>query len=78
LDDRPPMSDRTHDPSLTPREIECLQWLARGLRQDALADKLSISKATVEMHVVNARKKLGAQTATQAVALALSRGVIAV
>lgn len=63
---------------LTPRELECLGWLARGLRQDALAAKLTLSVATVEMHIVNARKKLGAQTATQAVAIAVSQGLIVV
>jgi DNA-binding CsgD family transcriptional regulator len=70
------MSEHTSDCHLTQRETECLQWLARGLRQDALADQLNISRTTVEMHIVNARKKLGAQTTTHAVAIALARGKI--
>ena len=72
------MSNRTTtDLHLTPREIECLQGLARGLRQEALAEQLAISRATIEMHIVNARRKLCAQTTTHAVALALARGLIA-
>ena len=64
------------DTQLTPRELECLAGLARGLRQDGIADQLGISLATVELHSVNARRKLGALTSTHAVAIAVSRGLI--
>ncbi len=64
------------DTKLTPRELECLAGLARGLRQDAVADQLGISTATVELHGVNARRKLGALTTAHAVAIAVTRGLI--
>ncbi len=63
---------------LTAREIECLGLLARGLRHDVLASTLNVSVATIEMHVVNARRKLGAKTTTHAVAMAIARGLISV
>jgi DNA-binding CsgD family transcriptional regulator len=65
------------DVRLTARELECVRWIACGLRQEALADKLKVSVATVALHIVNARKKLGAQTTTHAVAIAVARGLIA-
>lgn len=72
------MMDPHHsEPHLTPREVECLTWLARGLKQEALAEELKLSKPTVEMHLGNARKKLAAKTSTHAVAIAVSRGLIA-
>ena len=57
---------------LTKREIECLNWLAHGLRTDQIANQLSISRATVDFHLANARKKLAASTREQAVALAVA------
>ena len=61
---------------LSPRERECLIWLARGLRTDAIADRLGVSMPTVHFHVLNARAKLGAATREEAVASALIRGEI--
>jgi DNA-binding CsgD family transcriptional regulator len=59
-------------PKLTVRERECLIWLASGLRYDRIAERLGISLATVELHVANARRKLGARTREQAVAIAVA------
>ena len=59
-------------PKLTTRERECLIWLASGLRYDRIAERLGISLATVELHVANARRKLGARTREQAVAIAVA------
>jgi DNA-binding CsgD family transcriptional regulator len=56
---------------LSPREKECLQLIADGLKQDALADRLGLSLPTVELHLRNARRKLKARTLAQAVARAL-------
>jgi DNA-binding CsgD family transcriptional regulator len=64
------------DLALTPRELECLGALARGLRQEAVGEQLGISRATVELHINNARKKLDALTSAHAVAIAISRGLI--
>lgn len=61
---------------LSPREAECLQWLAAGLRTKEVADRMKIRPITVELHVRNARAKLGAQTREQALAIAVSTGCL--
>lgn len=57
--------------TLSPREAEVLKWLAAGLRNDRISERLNISLATVNFHVVSAKKKLGARTREQAVATAI-------
>lgn len=61
---------------LTPREVECLEWLGRGLDNEKIARKLGIAMATVALHSTNARRKLGAATREQALVLALQRALI--
>lgn len=63
---------------LSPRETECLQWLAAGLRTKEIADRMGIRPITVELHLRNARTKLGAQTREQALARAIAAGLLAV
>jgi DNA-binding CsgD family transcriptional regulator len=57
--------------SLTPRERECLQWVAAGKTDWEISQILSISEQTVHGYVQNALAKLGARTRAQAVALAI-------
>lgn len=61
---------------LTNREAECLLWLANGMRTDQIAYKLGIRPVTVDMHVRNARHRLGAKTREQALAIAIHKGLI--
>jgi DNA-binding NarL/FixJ family response regulator len=61
---------------LTPRELEVLYELARGLRIKGVAGKLNISENTVKQHVMNARHKLGAPDRITAVLSALRYGLI--
>jgi DNA-binding CsgD family transcriptional regulator len=61
---------------LTPREIECLEWLGRGLRAYGIGTKLGIGVPTVATHLSGARKELGAATREQALVLALRHGLI--
>jgi len=56
---------------LTPRERQVLELLAEGLRVKAIAEKLTVSPATVHTHVRNAIAKLEVDTRTEAVALAV-------
>lgn len=65
------VSEKTARPVLTPRERECLEQIARGKRVQAISEMLCIAPVTVELHLKNARKKLGAATAPEAVALAM-------
>ena len=60
----------------TSREREILGLLAAGATDVQIATRLSLSPATVQTHVRNAKAKLGARTRAQAVALALRRGLI--
>ena len=61
---------------LTRREREVLQMLAAGLGNKEIAAKLSISDHTAKFHVASILGKLGAATRTEAVALAIRRGLI--
>lgn len=49
----------SHQTYLTPREIECMQWLTIGKTLDELAIILSITKRTVKHHLASIKKKLG-------------------
>ncbi len=61
---------------LSPREREVLLWLAAGLRNDRIAERMGIRNPTVELHLANARKKLQAATREQALARAILFGLI--
>jgi len=61
---------------LTPRERECLEWLAQGLTNAGIASKLGVAVPTVAMHLASARRRLGAQTREEAVATAVGLGLI--
>jgi LuxR family transcriptional regulator, maltose regulon positive regulatory protein len=56
--------------ALTTRELEILRLIAAGLRNQEIADHLSISAATVKRHIANAYGKLGAGHRTEALARA--------
>ena len=58
------------------REREVLRLLAGGATDGQIAARLSLSPATVQTHVRNAKARLGARTRAQAVALALRGGLI--
>ncbi len=52
--------------ALTPRELEVLQLLSRGLSNSAIAEELVIAESTVKVHVRHILKKLNVQTRLQA------------
>ena len=60
----------------TPREIEILRLLAKGLKTQEIADHLCFSPHTVSNHVRNARKKFGASNRMTAVLVGQDRGFI--
>jgi len=47
------------DTALTPREIEIVRMVAEGLRNRAIATRMSISEGTVKVHLHNIYEKLG-------------------
>ena len=62
--------------ALTPREIQVLELLAEGLPNKAIAARLGISDQTVKFHVAAISGKLGAANRTDAVRLAVRRGLV--
>lgn len=62
--------------ALTPREIEVLSLVARGLGNKEIGDVLGTAPGTVKAHVQSILGKLGAKDRTHAVTLALRRGII--
>lgn len=63
-------------PTLSPREVEALRGLALGLRTAEIAWRMGIECVTVGKHVASARRKLGARTREQALAMALRDGLL--
>ncbi|MBI3851499.1 MAG: response regulator transcription factor [Verrucomicrobia bacterium] len=61
---------------LTPREMEVLQQVARGLANKEIANVLKISEFTVKDHLKNILGKLHVADRTEAVTAALQRGII--
>lgn len=64
--------------NLSPREVDTMTLLAMGYNRAQVADTLSISEHTLRAYIESARLKLGAQNTLQAVARAMSRGMIVV
>lgn len=69
-------SSAASDKVLTLRETECLKWVAAGKTSDEIGTILALRRSTVDFHVNNAIKKLGAASRPHAVAEALRRGLI--
>jgi DNA-binding NarL/FixJ family response regulator len=70
------LAEHYSDEVLTNREVEVLSHLADGNRNRDIAEKLFIAEETVKAHMKSIMDKLGANDRTQALAIALRRGVI--
>ena len=70
------LAERDASPTLTPREIEVLELLAKGLSNKELAQVLNFTEFTAKAHVRNILEKLSVADRTGAVTKALQRGII--
>jgi len=70
------LAEHLSDEALTPREVEVLRHIAEGNRNKDIAERLFISEETVKVHVKHVMEKLGASDRTEAVAIAIRRGII--
>lgn len=62
--------------ALTPRELEVLELVAEGLSNQRIGERLGIAEPTVKSHVSQICAKLGAGNRTDAVRIAVRRGLI--
>jgi two-component system NarL family response regulator len=70
------LAARIAQPALTPREVEVLRLVAKGLRNKEIAGELHISEETAQVHVRNIISKLGVHDRTEAVTVGLRRGIL--
>lgn len=70
------LAEHLGDETLTERETEVLNLLGGGNRNRDIAEQLFISEETVKVHVKHIMEKLNASDRTEAVAIALRRGII--
>jgi DNA-binding NarL/FixJ family response regulator len=70
------LAEHFSDESLTEREIEVLRHISGGNRNRDIAQRLFISEETVKVHLRHIMEKLGASDRTQAVAIAVRRGIV--
>ncbi|MGH2412799.1 MAG: response regulator [Microcystaceae cyanobacterium] len=67
---------RLSNPELSERELEVLRSLAQGMSNAEIADALSIGEGTVKSHVNRILNKLDVSDRTQAVIVAVKRGIV--
>jgi DNA-binding NarL/FixJ family response regulator len=72
----PPSTPPAGLEDLTPREVEVLTLIARGLSNDEIAGELTVSHATVKTHVKRVLAKLRARDRAQAVVFAYEAGLV--
>ena len=70
------LAEHIGEEALTARELGVLQHVAGGNRNRDIAEQLFITEETVKVHVKHIMEKLGARDRTEAVAIALRRGIV--
>jgi DNA-binding NarL/FixJ family response regulator len=72
------LANRVSRARISQREQEVLELVARGLTNKEIGELLHISDKTVRNHVINCLDKLCVKDRTEAIAVAIQRGLIAV
>ena len=70
------IAEHAMDGALTAREVQVLRSVAAGRSNKLIASELAISESTVKAHLKSILPKLGANDRTQAVMIALKRGIL--
>ena len=70
------LAEFTPRDDLTAREVEVLQFVAKGLRNKEIARVIGRTEGTVKMHLKHVMAKLGVDDRTEAVTLGAQRGII--
>jgi two-component system NarL family response regulator len=70
------LAERKGHRTLSPRELQVVELLAKGMRNKEIAATLDMSETTVQVHLRNVFKKLGVGERTGAIAVAVRRGLI--
>jgi two-component system NarL family response regulator len=70
------LAERVGGNELTSREFEVLRLIVKGKSNKEIGDQLGISEGTVKSHVNNILSKLNVTDRTQAVSVALKRGLV--
>ena len=70
------LAERVGRSQLSARELDVLRLLVDGSRNRTIASTLDITEGTVKLHVSNILSKLGAADRTEAVTVALQRGLV--
>lgn len=72
------LAKRVSTRELTPRETEVLQWMSAGKSNKEIGVALGITEATVKVHMTHILEKLAVSGRTEAIGVALKRGLIRV
>src|SRR4030095_3629971 len=70
------LAEHLGDEVLTEREVDVLRYVATGNRNREIGELLFISEETVKVHVKHIMEKLGASDRTEAVSIAIRRGIM--
>ena len=70
------LAERLDEPELTERERDVLRLMARGKSNVDIGDELCITEGTVKFHINHILSKLSVNDRTQAVIVALKRGIV--
>lgn len=69
------MELRKENLNLTPKEIEVLKLIVKGLNNNEIAEKLVLSLSTVKFHIENIFTKLNTDNRTRAAVIAVKMGI---
>ena len=70
------LNEDSETPTLTPRQLEILHSLTRGLTNDDIAHEFGLSKAGVKFHILSIFRKLNVANHTEAVAIAMRKHLL--